>query len=334
MAHERFVLQEAKQVVARYVALEEKNRSISATQIRMYALLLLYAAAPYSAPENYFDTGFLRVWGFGGLWLAGVVWMHVDRGYRAYGRHLFERIYCLRHLACLRQVVYENEEQYRKYSLLVSSAHDLNRKGCGDPTHVSSSQATVTAYFYKLVSLFPPLYFILFLSLILAPAEMLDPSIKITRLLYFRFILGFSFVIFLWGASSTRNCMAFQEQAYCARRISINNPWPLFPKKEIILPVYVKVRKIVNWTLSAIALVMSGLNIARLYTIIAGPGIQNGWQSLDLHLLYVTAIVFAVWVLYVEIDSRCVLWVASKKWKSPKNWLDKHKGNPAPTNQE
>lgn len=317
----KYVRLETRQIVARFVELEDKNKSISSSLIRLYIFLLLYAAAPFSLPIH-FETGFLRVWGFGGLWLAIVMWIQFDRGCRSYGRHLFERIYCIRQLTCLRKLVNMDSENYRNNTLLVVQGSDLERPRCGDPTHVSSSQVSATIYFYKILSLFPPLYFILFIALILVPTEMLDPNITTTREIYGRFVLAFSSIMYLWGAGSTKNCLSLQEQAFRARRISIRYPWPLFPDLADFLPTYAKVRKILYWSLWILAAIVSLLNLIRFFYLMVEQSVLDCWQSLDFHLLYVSVGIFAIWVLYTEIEARYILSEAKRFWPSPKNWLE------------
>ncbi len=80
---------------------------------------------------------------------------------------------------------------------------------------------------------------------------------------------------------------------------------------------------IISWVLSIIAVVLSILNIIRFFYIIYDPGILSGWQSLDFQLLYTTAIIFIIWILYTEIDARYVLSEAKKSWASSRKWIDK-----------
>jgi hypothetical protein len=317
---ESFVRLEAEQIVDRYKTLENKNRAMSATVIRLYILLLLFAAAPFSVPL-YLQTGFLRVWGFGGMWLAIVVWMYFDRSVRSYGKHIFERIFCLRHLSCLRSLVHGNSEWYKTHSLLVTSGPDLMNKDCGDPTHLSSSQMTATVYFYKVLSLFPPLYLVLFISLVLQPREMLDPSITTTRLLYFRFLVGFSAVMFLWLATSTMNCFGIQREAFRARRISRTSPWPLFPSVASIDESYHRTRTILFRVLGVLAGAVATANLVRIVQLLSGDGIRKGWQTIDIHLAISTGILFLLLIILIETDARYLLSKAKQKWHMPKDWL-------------
>ncbi len=65
-----FVLQRRGALQKRHAQLQAMNESSAKSVIKLYTLMLLYAAAPFSRLHGFLETGFFRVWGLGGTWLA------------------------------------------------------------------------------------------------------------------------------------------------------------------------------------------------------------------------------------------------------------------------
>lgn len=199
--------------------------------------------------------------------------------------------------------------RYNRYSLLAQNPNGPFGPFSGDRTHVSNSQIVYASYFYKLLSVFTPLYLCLFLSLILFPTGLMDPAIKTTRVLYFRVLLACSFVFFFWLTSGMRRCRALFRDAFRARRISVQRPWPLFPEEDK-LGLFAG-RKYIHDVIFWSSMLMSATNIV-LFAYRYGTSPTNydpdfWWQPLDLHLMAVTMFVFFAWLIYLEADLRNVL---------------------------
>ena len=323
-----FLQLEAGSVWDRHKQLQDKNKTITETVLKLYSVLLVFAAFPFSR-EGILETGFSRVWGFGGAWLALAAWIYCDRAFRAYGSHLFEQVFCMRQIAQLREVMMGSSMRYAELSLLATSKNERI-------DHVSSSQMLYTAYFYKLLSLFTPMYLCLFLAMIMFPHAMFDPKIHTTRAIYLRTMLGFSGVFFFWLGSSMKRCYRLQKQAFRARRISSEKPLPKFPEEENLSPgpvdknqkgweklrlllrnMWWKVRtwaKRLCWGLAYLFAVANVVRFLQLY--VAKPdALDNAywWQHTDLILVSGTFVLFAALFILLEADLRIVLKIASDK---------------------
>jgi len=89
-----YIRQKKAALQQRHQQLQVMNQAGAKSVIGLYALMLLYAAAPFSNVHGVVARGFFRVWGLGGLWLAMTAWFYCDRAFWKYGNHLFEQIFC------------------------------------------------------------------------------------------------------------------------------------------------------------------------------------------------------------------------------------------------
>jgi hypothetical protein len=317
-----FMISEKDDMWKRYMQLQEKNRVMTSTLLRLYVLLFAFAAAPFTL--QYFSaTGISSVWGFGGVWLAITVWFYCDRAFRAYGIFWFEKIFCLLQIAQIRKMMVGKSERYYEFSLFRTGAYvktieENQKERVHGPTHISRSQVTYTVYFYKIVSLFQPLYLLLFISLIILPKEMADPHVGITQALFLRVLLGFSFVFFIWLKTSMDRCFGLLKNAFRARRISRDCPWPKFPddRTHELRSSGSQILSGLLWT-SAFALSLGNL-IRFLYLLSNKQRDFNYWWSgLDWHLVAGTFFLFGVVALYHELDVRSVMRRAKKAFPLP-----------------
>jgi hypothetical protein len=102
----------------------------------------------------------------------------------------------------------------------------------GDPTHLSDRRIAGAAWFFKLVSFFPLMYFCLFVSMLIFAGEMTDASTENKLEIYVRVALGLTFIFFLWLVRSMRSCDELMRTAFRARRIGVESPWPTFPPQS------------------------------------------------------------------------------------------------------
>jgi hypothetical protein len=84
---------ELRCVWERFNELKARDFSNYTDLVKLYGLTILYASAPFYF-AGFRDSGLLRVWGLGGVWLAGTTWfalkvpglsgwMNLDRPLRA-----------------------------------------------------------------------------------------------------------------------------------------------------------------------------------------------------------------------------------------------------------
>jgi FtsH-binding integral membrane protein len=312
----------------RFKQLQEKNKIITSTVLKLYAVLFVFAAAPFTL-QSFSGTGLSRVWGFGGVWLAITVWFFCDRSFRAYGSFWFEKNFCLRQIAQIRKMMVGSSVSYNRYSLFhakvgMKSTPDEDKNRTHGNTHISRSQVLYTVYFYKLVSIFQPLYLCLFISLIIFPKEMTDPNVDTSRELFLRVLLGFSIVPFVWLITSMERCFGLLKNAFRARRISTKSPWPRFPDEDKHKFHLFGQSKIIYKLLIASALIVSLCNLIRFIYLLLDKqeDVAYWWATLDWHLLAITASVFVLIALYHEMDVRHVLSNAKEYFPLPDDGPD------------
>lgn len=310
----------------RFKQLQEKNKIITSTVLRLYAVLFLFAAAPFTL-QYFAGTGISRVWGFGGVWLAITVWFFCDRSFRAYGSFWFEKNFCLRQIAQIRKMMVGSSPRYNRFSLFRTKLDpkdtaDDDRNRLHGHTHISRSQVLYTVYFYKIVSLFQPLYLCLFISLVIFPKEMTDPNVDTTRELFLRVLLGFSIFPFVWLFTSMERCFGLLKNAFRARRISTKSPWPRFPDKPDFH--LFGQSKIVHKLLIASALIASGCNLIRFVYLLLDrrENVDYWWSTLDWWLVGITSSIFGFILLYHEVDVRYVLSKAKGDFPLPDDRSD------------
>lgn len=314
--HERsFLTLEMAHMWDRYKQLQEKNKYITNTVFRLYMVLFLFAAAPFTL-QHFTSTGISRVWGFGGVWLAFAVWFFCDRSFRAYGTHWFEKTFCLRQIDQIRKIMVGLSDRYNRHSLFPTTP-ERDRKEVREHTHISRSQVKYTVYFYKFVSLFQPFYLILFTSLILFPNEMSDPNSTITRALFFRVLLGFSFIFFAWLMLSMNRCFGILKNTFRARRISTRRPQPKFPSEEEIDLPLADFFKVSDYVLRWLAFAVSIINLIRFFYLMENiqPTFGYWWATLDWHLLMITATIFVLMYAHDEWYVRQFLKTAKKHFR-------------------
>jgi hypothetical protein len=296
---------EAEHVWERFRDLEQRNRSNLTSLFKLFTVLIAFASAPFTF-ESFTRTGLSRVWGICGLWVALVAWIYADRTFRSYGRHLFERVFCLRQLRQYRRLLLGRWPEYSRYSLFSDRNLDKDKAVSAFPERVERSQVVITLYFYKTISAFFPFYTVLFVSLILAPELILDSGTLSTRSIYTRFALGFSAITFAWLVTSSRRCRGLLEAAFCARRISRTRPWPVFPSDERL--ALWKGRTVLARVIVLAAVALAATNLARMiYLLVARPDGTGWWRGCDWYLLAVSGLGLVVMFVHSEIDVRYVL---------------------------
>jgi len=311
-----YALSELDRMWDRYRHLQAKNRDSAGIVVKLYTMLFVFAAAPFTL-QQFVSTGMARIWGFGGLWLAITIWFFCDRAFRAHGLFWFEKIHCLRQIDQIRKLFVGRSTLYNSHSLyrrLTDSDNSRNR--VTGATHISRSQVLYTVYFYKVVSLFQPMYLILFIALVLFPREIIEPNQEISRAVYFRVMLGFSFVLFVWLHTNMNRCCGLLRNAFRARRISPENPWPKYPEDEVATPG-AKWARIVFLVTAAVTSVVNFVRFASLYRD-GASSLDNWWADLDRHLLGYTAALLIIYYAYHEFAVRNELGRASKIFPLPK----------------
>jgi hypothetical protein len=93
-----YVMQKKAALRERHGQLQNMNEKGAKSVIALYTLMLLYASAPFSSLRSVLSTGFLRIWGLGGIWLAVTAWFYCERTFWKCGNRLFEQIFCMRQL--------------------------------------------------------------------------------------------------------------------------------------------------------------------------------------------------------------------------------------------
>src|SRR5262249_32483239 len=151
--------------------LNEMNEKGARSVIALYTLMLIYAAAPFTSFHGAVNTGFFRVWGVGGICLSLTSWFYCDRTFWKYGHHLFEQVFCIRQLFQLDKIALGRCRLHNLYALLPSYGYSGDRMPraitpAEDPTHISQPRIRTAARFFKLVNIFPVMYFCLFASML------------------------------------------------------------------------------------------------------------------------------------------------------------------------
>ena len=82
---------------------DEKDTAQGRLLLRFYVLMLAFSAAPF-AYEPLREPSLLRLWAFGGLWVASTGWYYANRAMRLFGKHTCERVFCMKQIARVRQV--------------------------------------------------------------------------------------------------------------------------------------------------------------------------------------------------------------------------------------
>jgi len=296
---------------SRYNELKERDRNNYQAVFKLFALLIVYASAPFSL-DAFRESGFIRVWGIGGVWLSAVVWFIADRNFRAYGYHVKERLFCLNQLAILRDVLTRGVDEYRDRSLFPLGSLYRNKAGSSFPEKVSPTQMLAASYIFKLITGFPPLYTVLFLGLVLFPKQIVGNSDLDAILLFCRILVGASFVLFAWVWASAHRCMTLQKLAFAARRISSERPWQMFPDKEVGERIWGGRRLFVR-TLKFIIFVIVAANIIRaVYLMASEATVVDSWQLIDCWLAAITVCVLTSIFLFTEIDIRNVVSTAKQ----------------------
>src|SRR5262249_9013553 len=151
------------------------------------------------------NTGFFRVWGVGGIWLSLTSWFYCDRTFWKYGHHLFEQVFCIRQLFQLDKIALGRCRLHNLYALLPSYGYSGDRMPraitpAEDPTHISQPRIRTAARFFKLVNIFPVMYFCLFASMLFFANKMLVPGTEMELNTYLKVAVGFSGIFFFWLA--------------------------------------------------------------------------------------------------------------------------------------
>jgi hypothetical protein len=210
---------------------------------------------------------------------------------------------------------------YNLYGLVPGLLSVKEQFPSGDPTHFSDSRATWSAYFYKVVTLFAPMYLCLFLAMILFATAMIDNQTASKTSLYVRVVLGCSAVFFFWLWKGMGSCNNFVQSAFRARRISLENPWPLFPE-EAELKLYGG-REFICRVFAALSVLISLVSILDLivFTIkhwsMPAASYNAALQPWEKALAVVAVSVFLIWWGYLEFDIRYVLKQAKDYWPAP-----------------
>ncbi len=262
----------------RYCQLDRADHERLRTLGRYYVLMIVYAVAPFSVhgltPLNA-PTPFLRVWAFGGIWLAIVMWILTDRSWAGHSENMLERVYCLRQLrqfgtrlaeACnytsslLNRGDGAGTASYRGAPLpgpiprrwqvwswltvplywregrLTRSEERRPRALSGDPIFVDQRRVTYTSYFLKLITLFGPMYLLLFIAVLAFPDIMVSPRATGAVATAIRLQLALSLVLWAWIYAGHRRCRHLMECAHRAKKVALVRGWPLFPPDHLLRP--------------------------------------------------------------------------------------------------
>jgi hypothetical protein len=331
-----YVLQKKASLRERHKQLQTMNESTSKSVISLYALMLLYAGAPFSGLHSLLGTGFFRVWGFGGMWLALTGWFYCDRALWKYGNHLFEQIFCMRQLFQMDKVAIGRSKLHNLYAILPSYGYSWDRlhieaTPSDDPTHLSNRRIQAAAWFFKLVNLFPLMYFVLFVSMVLFARKMMDTTGEDRLETYTRVALGFSFVFFWWLSRSMRSCAELMKAAFRARRVGVESPWPRFPDRTVDEATQ-ELHRRRNRVCIGVATCVSIINLV---AFLSWALLQ--WPAFHLrqpHFLIspiafaardkwawafgaVSVVIFGIWMWFKECEIRAVLRAAGRLWPSP-----------------
>jgi len=305
---DRFLDFELRSVWERFNALKARDFSNYTGLVRLYGLMILYASAPFYF-AGFGDSGLLRIWGFGGVWLAGTTWFVSDRNFRSYGFHLKERMLCLKQLAIVRSIEMANNPRYLAETLLPLDAK-LRRRGedRGFPERISPGAIDAASYFFKFLSLFPLMYLYVFIGIVMFPEGMVAGGFGGTLKLFIRLLLAGSCLFYFWIYVSSARCVHLQRLAFTARRITPERPWPTFPRREAIKAAG-QGRVIVRRCLVLTAGLISALNFGRGIQLMASRG--GFWETPDIGLAGVTVAFAVLGLVFSEVDIRRMIRLAS-----------------------
>lgn len=241
----QFLAFEAQMLATRYEVLKDTDVQTWKKQLQMLGFQATYAAAPYLF-EREFNSFAVVIWGLGGLWLTVAVLFTANRDFRAYGRHLKERVYCLHQIAAIRKLCMGSNTEYSELTIQpmgslapmkniksTNKADELPLAKRGFIEFLDPKAIKTASHFFKIICLFPMFYFYFFLTafmqlvltaLFQAPSEStgrpaLLPVLWIS-------IAGSGFM-FYWLERCRTSCLGMQLTAFEARRISPAFPWPL-----------------------------------------------------------------------------------------------------------
>lgn len=283
---------EAEMLYSRYTDLKHRDHTNFLKQLKLFSFLILYGAAPFTLEQS-LSPGLLRAWGCGGLWLVITILFTCDRDFRAYGLHLKERVYCLFQLSVLRGLSLGNLAGYKGKSLL--PVDGFRRRGSdsqyhGFPEYLSPGQIRAACYFFKFLGVFPVLYALIFSSAILFPGEFAVPGQGSIPSV---FLLSFP-VLAAWLMLSAGRCKSLQCSVFEARRISSENPWPVYSERARVLSSEVKYSKI---TLCSKLLLLVASVVCALFfaseVLVAGT-IEINWGTAEYLLAGGTTVIWLV----------------------------------------
>lgn len=300
---------ELRCVWERFNELKARDFSNYADLVKLYGLTILYASAPFYF-SGFSDSGLVRVWGLGGLWLAGTTWFISDRGFRAYGFHLKERMLCLKQIAIVRSILMENNTRYLAETLLPVGPQ-LRRRGRdrGFPERISPGAIDGASYFFKFLSLFPLMYLYVFAAIIMFPSKMVGAGYQYTLELFLRLVLAGACFFYFWLYVSSARCVHLQRLVFTARRISTGRPWPTFPRGEAADKGGMTRVRLRRYMVMAAGLI-SLANFLRGLQLLAIPG--GFWEPLDITLGIATVFVAIAGFVFAEVDIRKMIKVAKE----------------------
>lgn len=316
-----YLVKELSVVWDRYVRLEDMNKVNESRILRLFILLLVFAAAPFSL-QGFGTSGFIRVWGFGGVWLAVTVWAYFDRVFQAYAERIVERVFCLRQIHLIRLTSVPQTNPYWNSSLFPTERESEGEVVSGDPTHISTRQMAFSAYFYKLLSLFLPFYLILFIALMYDPLTMIHRDSNDALRMYAQVTFGLSGVFIIWILSSKNRCLALLKAVYRSRRISPATPWPFAPtnrKSKSLLP---SEWQLVERVLLSCAIGVAVLNLFYVLLVeLSSVLVKWPWRAhFGVVLLISTVFLYGLLFLYYELFLRKFIRTLSKRTPEPRPW--------------
>jgi hypothetical protein len=332
-----YVLQKKAALRQRHSQLQGMNEKGNKSVITLYALMLPYAAAPFSNIQHLLSTGFFRVWGLGGIWLALTSWFYCDRTFWRYSNHLFEQVFCMRQLFQMDKIVVGRSKLHNLYAILPSYGYSWDRlksdiTPSGDPTHLSDKRIAAAAWFFKLVSFFPLMYFYLFVALLIFGEQMIDANVENRLVTYFRVALGFSFVCFLWLRRSMKSCGELMRTAFRARRIGVESPWPIFPATLGGHKSWIQRWRNKGWRDKGLISAAAAASALNAYMFVAwsvthipaiaqrAPAWSKSLPSMDRYwgwTAFATLAILLIWGFSMERKTIAVLEAAQAAWPSP-----------------
>jgi hypothetical protein len=139
---------------------------------------------------------------------------------------------------------------------------------------------------------------------------MFDAIANDPLVLFLRVNLGLSFMYFFWIWSSAKRCLQIQKEAFEARRISKDRPWPLYPVAEVRSRRFPG-RLLLLRVLVILAVVISLTNAIRGVYLIASLSNASGyWRECDIYLAVISLLLLGLGFLFSEIDIRQTLALA------------------------